>query len=452
MSFEASILIIEDDEPLRESFRDILRRRNFKVTEAGGIQEGHHRIKNEDFDIILLDISLPDGNGLDFLKIIAPQFRNRIIMISAHGTIENAVAATKKGAYDFLVKPVVRDRLLATIRKALEVNENLDNYQQLKDELSNNSTLEKIIFKSKKMRQVLQKALEAAKSSSTILISGETGTGKELMAHALHNSSARANKPFITVNCAAIPEHLAESELFGFEKGAFTGADKAYAGKFMMANHGSIFLDEVGELSENIQSKLLRVLESGEISPLKSTKPKNIDVRILAASNRNLESYTKEGHFRLDLFYRIEQIKITIPPLRERVTDIMPLSRHFLHLANIKFSKNIRNISKEAEQLLLEYPWPGNVRELKNTISEIALFVSSPEILPEHLPTKILNLQQNEFIPNEKLLSLKEVERQQIEKTLRLTGFNIQRTARILGITRPSLYAKMEKYNIQRNS
>ena len=448
MKNKHSILIVEDDASLRESIKNILTRRSYLVSESKSVKTADNELGSRTFDLILLDLTLPDGSGMDILKRVSEEYKNRIIIISGTGTIHTAVEAMKIGAFDFLVKPVDRDMLLATVKKAIELNQKLSEYNKLRSEFVDTSTFDKIIHKTQMIEDVIKKAKESAHSSNTILITGETGTGKELLAQAIHYSSERKKNPFITVDCASIPETLAESELFGFEKGAFTGADNPYPGKFLLGNNGTIFLDEIGELPMLIQSKLLRVLESGEFSPLKSTRLKTIDVKIITATNKDLEEQVKKGNFREDLFYRIEQIKLHIPPLRERKKDIPPLVDHFLQIANITHSKQVETIDKEAQRLFNSYSWPGNVRELKNTINEIVTFISSNRIRLEHLPAKILNQlelskQVNHFS------TLKEIEKNQVESVLESTNYNIQRSAKILGISRPSLYKKIKDYKIK---
>jgi DNA-binding NtrC family response regulator len=445
------ILIVEDDISLRETIAGVLKRRHYDVQEAGTVVEAHLRLKKRFFDLILLDLTLPDGSGLEILQKIAVNYRNRIIVVSGTGTIDKAVEAMRRGAFDFLEKPVDRDVLLVTIKKAIKLNQDLDNYRRLKEELSEGPSFKNIIYKSKAMAEVVKKARESARSEKTVLITGETGTGKELIAHAIHRASTRNKNPFITVNCAAIPVNLAESELFGFEKGAFTGADDRYPGKFLLANTGSIFLDEIGELSSEIQPKLLRVLESSEITSLKSTHSKQIDIRVIAATNKTLIGPEKNADFRSDLYYRIEEITLHIPPLRERKTDIMTLVHHFVSICNIAYSKEIKGVAPEARELLTGYPWPGNVRELKNTIDETVAFIQDEEIKPRHLPPKLRDRKNVQRIENA-LLTLDQVEKNHVAKVLRFTDNNIQRSARILNIGRPALYRKIKKYNLDRSA
>jgi DNA-binding NtrC family response regulator len=449
MEKKHSILIVEDDISLRNSIKNILKRREYEVSEANSVKTAILTLKMRVFDLILLDITLKDGSGMDVLKKISNDYKNRVIIISGTGTIDIAVEAIKMGAFAFLQKPAGRDVILETVKKNILLNQKLDDYQALISELGDKSKFEDIIFKSLQMKKIIQKAIKITDLDNTILISGETGTGKELLTRAIHNTSKRKNEPLITINSASIPDTLAESELFGFEAGAFTDATSSFPGKFILAGNGTIFLDEISELSPLIQSKLLRVLESGEISPLKSAKTKKINARIITATNKNLEILVKKGLFRKDLFYRVNQINIHIPPLRKRKTDIIPIAEHFLFISNIALSKRIERFDDEVKETLLQYSWPGNIRELKNVINEISLFVSGPEIKMKHLPYSIL-MQKNSFKKEEHLSTLKEIERNQIIKVLKSTNFNIKKSAKILGISRPSIYKKIKEFNINK--
>ncbi len=442
-----SILIVEDEAPIRDLIKRILKKGNYAINEAKTVATAKRQLKKKKFDLILLDLTLPDGSGLDILEKISVEYRNRVIIVSGTGTIGTAVEAMRKGAFDFLKKPVDHNVLLVTMKKALDVNRELDDFRILKDKLSDRSRIEEIVYRSRNMAEVIKKARECAQSNKTILITGATGTGKELIARAIHNASARKKNPFITVNCSTIPINLAESELFGFDKGAFTGADRSYPGKFSLASKGTIFLDEIGDLHPEIQPKLLRVLESGEIFPLKSTCPKNLDIRVIAATNMDLKE-EREGHqFRRDLYFRLQQVEINIPPLRERKDDIIPLVEHFISINNITFSKQVKEIDEEAQELLLRYQWPGNVRELKNTIEEIMAFISGTKINIAHLPSRLLE-NQKFALPENSVMTLQELEKKYIGRILALTGYNIQKTAKLLGIARPSLYRKMRKYKL----
>jgi DNA-binding NtrC family response regulator len=449
MNKQTKVLIIEDDHSLRETVRGMLTRRGFNVDEAGTIEQARKKLIKNPYDLALLDLTFPDGCGLDILEGDSFINHNRIIVVSGTAEIQTAVNAMKMGVFDFLTKPIDRDLLLATIAKVLEVNQKLDNFQELKKEVGSDSTFEKILYKSKVMGTVLKRAKEIAISSNTTLITGETGTGKELLARAIHNHSPRKDMPFIPVNCAAIPENLAESEFFGFEAGAFTGANKAYPGKFMLAENGTIFLDEIAELPLMIQAKLLRVLESNEIFALNSKKPKIINVRVIAATNKDLKELINNGGFREDLYYRINVLKLNLPPLRKRKGDIIPLAERFIHINNIAHNKEIDAIDDEAAELLSKYEWPGNVRELKNTITEISLVVNGTVIKAEHLPTRIINYGKSDA-SRHTFLTLSEVERNHIMGALKKTNYNIQRCAQLLGLTRPTLYKKMKDHCIQK--
>ena len=298
------------------------------------------------------------------------------------------------------------------------------------------------------MRDLILTAKKYAASDHTILISGETGTGKELMAQAVHHHSQRKKNAYLIVNCASIPENLAESELFGYKRGAFTGAHQDYPGRFLMADRGTLFLDEIGELPFSVQAKLLRVLESGEVTPLKGTRPVKSDVRIIAATNKDLEKEVQAGRFREDLFYRIDLLKIHIPPLRQRTEDILPLAAHFIRIANIANSRRIEGIAPEAGRLLCQYPWPGNVRELKNTIFKISVTSQQNEIRPEHLPLNILN-NASAGIEGTEELRLDHLEKNHIRKILAMANFNHKKAAAMLGISRSSLYRKLKEHELR---
>ncbi|MCP4154038.1 MAG: sigma-54-dependent Fis family transcriptional regulator [bacterium] len=447
MKSSHSILVVEDEQAQRELLSKILSLKNYDVSEAESATAARKKLSVKKFDLILLDLTLPDANGLDILEEISLSYRNRVIIVSGTGSIDNAVEAMRKGAFDFLSKPVEHNVLMVTIRKALEVNRKLDDYQTLKENL-HDARIDNIICNSATMTEVRKKAMECALSNKTVLITGETGTGKELIARAIHNESARKGNPFVTVNCASIPISLAESELFGFERGAFTGADKPYKGKFMLADKGTIFLDEIGEMHLEIQPKLLRVLESGEIYHLKGSRAQTPDIRVIAATNQNLKNHN-EVEFRRDLYYRLQQVEICIPALRKRKADIIPLVLYFLSINNIASSKQVTNVDKEAQKMLINYNWPGNVRELKNTVAEMMAFIQGNTVKSEDLPTRIRK-HQGVSVAEDNVLSLEDVERTHIRNVLILSQYNIQKTAKLLGIGRPSLYRKMERFNLKK--
>jgi DNA-binding NtrC family response regulator len=451
MEKQKHILLVEDDKPLREALDKFLGQNAFRVTQCACLADAMRQLEETIFDLVLLDLTLPDGNGLDILERFSPQYPDRMVVLTGTGSIETAVLAMKKGAHDFLQKPVNPELLLITLQRVFQFIQARSDCQDLKKEIGTMAGFDKFIFNSRVMGEVIRSARRYAATAHTILISGETGTGKELMAQAIHACSERRNQPLLSVNCASVPENLAESELFGYKKGAFTGAYADSPGKFALADHGTIFLDEIGELPPNIQAKLLRVLENGEVSPLKSKSPVRVDIRVLVATNKELEDEVRHKRFRADLFYRIDELKIHIPPLRERKADIIPMANHFLRIANLADSRLTSGISDEAQRLLTEYAWPGNVRELKNTIFKISASGHHAMIRPEHLPIKILQPGKNAG-NDERDLSLAEMEIGHIQKVLRQTAHNHTLAAGILGISRSSLYRKITEWQKRKKS
>jgi DNA-binding NtrC family response regulator len=445
------ILLVEDDKPLREALDKFLGQNDFRVTQSACLADAMRKLEEITFDLVLLDLTLPDGTGLDILERFSRQYPDRMVVLTGTGSIETAVLAMKKGAHDFLQKPVNPELLLITLQRIFQFIQARKDCQDLKKEIGAMAGFDKFTFNSKIMGEVIRTARRYASTAHTILISGETGTGKELMAQAIHACSKRKNQPMLSVNCASIPENLAESELFGYKKGAFTGAYADSPGKFVLADHGTIFLDEIGELPPNIQAKLLRVLENGEVTPLKSKHPVRVDIRVLAATNKELEDEVRQKRFRADLFYRIDELKIHIPPLRERKADIIPMANHFLRIANLANSRLTSSISDEAQCLLTDYAWPGNVRELKNTIFKISASGHHALIRPEHLPVKIIQLGKNNGGDNREI-SLAEMEIGHIQKVLRQTAQNHTLAAGILGISRSSLYRKISDWQKRNKS
>ncbi|HOW44917.1 MAG TPA: sigma-54 dependent transcriptional regulator [Candidatus Aminicenantes bacterium] len=443
------ILLVEDDAPLRESIRRFLQGQGFRVSESGGLLDASRRLAQEGVDLVLLDLTLPDGNGMDILERFGRQYPHRIVVLTGTGSIETAVLAMKKGAHDFLQKPVNPELLLLALQRTFAYIRERRECQELKGEIGDAAGFGKFIYRSETMADVLGLARQYAATGHSILISGETGTGKELMAQAIHASSRRSGRPLVSVNCASIPENLAESELFGYKKGAFTGAFADSPGKFLLADGGTILLDEIGELPLNIQAKLLRVLENGEITPLKSRSAVRVDIRVLAATNKDLEEEVQAGRFRADLFYRIDELKVHIPPLRARRADILPLVDHFLGIANLVNARPIESIATEAQRLLADYDWPGNVRELKNTIFKIVASGHAGAIGPEHLPLKLRH-PRRQAAPGRREPSLAELEKGHIQKVLQECGGNCTQAAAALGISRSSLYRKLEELRIRR--
>jgi DNA-binding NtrC family response regulator len=455
--FRASLLVVEDNEDLCETLAEVMRKEGHRVRTAYSGEQALSILRKDIIDLVLLDIKLPEIDGLRVLeeiKEIDPDLL--VIMITAITDAQPAVDAMKKGAYDYLMKPFELDELKIVVNKALETHRlkrevsRLRQQQQKQfpdDELFGNSPA---MFEVKRLIKVI-----ADTPRTSVLIEGESGTGKELVANAVHNWSARADKPLIKLNCAAIPENLLESELFGHEKGAFTDAKTLKKGMFELANGGSIFLDEIVSMKPALQPKLLRVLETQSFRRIGGVSDINIDVRIIAATNRNLEEAVRQGVFREDLYYRLKVMVITLPPLRERVEDILPLASLFIGANNEEFGKDVRNISEEAKLLLLKYPWPGNVRELKNVIERAVILCTGDTLLPEHLPMELRRDDGNGAVATPDFegasgdgLSLQEMERRHIIKVLKQNKGNKSKTARILRISRSTLREKMKVYGI----
>jgi len=386
MSEGSHILLVEDDAPLRESVRRFLQGQGFRVSESGGLVDASRRLAQEGIDLVLLDLTLPDGNGMDILERFGRQYPHRIVVLTGTGSIETAVLAMKKGAHDFLQKPVNPEILLLALQRTFAYIRERRECQELKGEIGDAAGFDKFIYRSETMADVLNLARQYAATGHSILISGETGTGKELMAQAIHASSRRSGRPLVSVNCASIPENLAESELFGYKKGAFTGAFADSPGKFILADGGTILLDEIGELPLNIQAKLLRVLEEGAFRRVGGLRDIPLDVRVIAASNRNLRAESEAGKFRLDLYYRLSVIQIEIPALRERGDDVLILADYYIRQFNERLRKHIRGMSAEVADIFRRYSWPGNVRELRNVIERVMILEDGDLITETWLP------------------------------------------------------------------
>ncbi len=445
-----SILLIDDDESLNKVIAYQLGQMGYKITTATNGKNGIEKFKQGDFDILISDLQLPGINGMEILKTIR-QFDKQviIIIITAFGTVENAIEACHLGADDYLTKPFGKETLRFTIEKAIKLHKLQRENIQLRSELYKNYDFGNLIGKSAAMEDVLKLAGRVAESDATVLIQGESGTGKELIARAIHYNSRRKDKPFIIVNCPSIPDTLIESELFGHVKGAFTGASRDRKGKFQLAHEGSIFLDEIGDLKEDLQAKLLRVLQEKEIERVGDSSPTRIDVRIIAASNKKLEQLVQEGRFREDLYYRLNVVAILIPPLRDRKQDIPFLVDYFIK----KYSKDKKFIiTNEAMELFAAYDWPGNVRELENSI-ERAIVVSTDSIITkETLPATIKPASAQKYQLAEKIdidnLTLEEIERLAIIEALKKSNGNQTKAAKMLDIPRHVLLYRMKKLGI----
>jgi DNA-binding NtrC family response regulator len=448
------ILIVDDEEVIRNSISLYLRREGYIVDVCSSGEEGLRRIEEESPDLLLLDIKLPKLGGLDVLKRAKELNEDLIvIMITAYGSVESAVQAMKAGAYDYITKPLDLDELEVIIKKGLETVRLKKEVSQLRKERLERFNVEYVAADSPVMREVEEKIEKIAQhDSSTVLIQGESGTGKELVATSIHYKSPRADKPFVVVNCAAIPKELVESELFGYESGAFTGAARqGKIGKLEMAEGGTLFFDEIGELDLAAQGKLLRFLETREFERIGSTKPpRKIEVRVLAATNKRLIDLVNVGAFRLDLYHRLNVMSIVVPPLRERGADVLKLAKTFVNHNNRQFGKHITGFTAEAEQALLAYAWPGNVRELKNIV-ERAVFLCEGEVITRSDLAIELPLEPggvaNDGGPlgGEPVLPLDVVIKRYIQEVLQKTGGNKSQAARLLGITRKTLRERLER-------
>lgn len=441
------ILIVEDEKNQRELLSSSLKDDYDTITAASGKEAFEIFEDDRTIGIIISDFKMDDMDGIELLKRVKRHAPDVIfILITAYASVSSAVTALKLGAYDYITKPIVIEKLKTILKRAVESHFLLIENRELKEKLKMHYSFEKIITKSPRMKEILSVVSRISHSKTTVLITGESGTGKELIARAVHNASDRNDRPFIPINCSAIPETLLESELFGYEKGAFTGAVKTKKGKLEIADRGTAFFDEVGDVPLTIQVKLLRFLQFGEIVPLGRETSLHVDVRIICATNKDLRKKIEEGIFREDLFYRLNVVEIHIPPLRERKEDITPLVNHFIKKYSKVSGKSIEGISNEAMRYLFSYNWPGNVRELESLI-ERAIVMSRDTIIDvDDLPISLKGIEEKEGD-----LALKMVEKKHIERVLGLQGGNISKAAEILGIHRNTLMSKLKEYNINRN-
>ena len=454
---EKRLLIIDDEENMRHMLSKVLTKAGYTIETASNGHEGLRMTDRNAYDFILCDIKMPNMSGMDFLKAARDKIKSTtVIMMSAYGTIDTAIEAMKLGAYDYISKPFKTDEVYLTLKKAEERESLRQENQQLKariKKIEGNYNFGNLVAKSEAMQKVFRVAAKAAQYKTTVLILGDSGTGKELIARAIHNEGDRSSMPLVPINCGGIPETLLESELFGHEKGAFTGAVSMKKGMFQEAHGGTIFLDEIGELPLALQVKLLRVLQENEVRMIGDSKSTQIDVRVIAATSRNLEEDAKKGAFREDLYYRLNVLSIKIPPLRERVGDIPLLCDHFVQRFNRSLNKEITRIAPAAMSRLLEYNWPGNVRELENAIERALVLAEGEVLLPEHFPSDLVYPSGGK--PSDMLFdgfSLKAaqkiIEEKLITRALKETGGNRTQAARLLEISHPSLLTKIKLYNI----
>ncbi len=453
-----NILIIDDSPEILTQFHNFLKEEGFEVDTALDGQSGIAKIEKKFYDLIVTDLKMPGIDGMQVLKYIQENSPDSLcIILTGYGTVKNAVEAIKLGAFDYLPKPIKLDEILITLKRALEYRNLRRENINLKSQLKRKYRFENIIGDSEKMQKVFEVIEKVADSDSTILILGESGTGKELIAKAIHYNSYRRDGPFIPVNCAAIPSELLESELFGHEKGAFTNAIRTRIGRFEMANGGTIFLDEIGDMSPVLQSKLLRVLQDRQFERIGGIKTIKTDIRVIAATHQDLKLAVEQKRFREDLYYRLNVIPIHLPPLRERKSDIPLLAYYFLEYFNKTKKKKIKGFTKEAIEKLMQYNWPGNVRELENTIERVVILLDGDFITPQDLPEKFQNLTRDnllqEIIIPDAGISLEEAvnefEKRLILQALQKTGWIKNKAARLLNLNRTTLIEKIKRQNIQ---
>ena len=449
---EKNILVIDDDKIILDSLCEFLTLEGFQTSGAETLKGALAKLEQEHYSLVITDVNLPDGDGLELLDIIRENHPQTVtLVITGYGTIESAVKAIKQGAYDYLTKPIVDDDLRLAVERAIKQQLLMSENENLRLQLEQKYRLENIISHNYKMAKIFDLVEAVADTKTTILMAGPSGTGKSMLARAIHHRSSRRNKPFIEVSCGALPETLLESELFGHIKGSFTGAVNNKEGKFLAADSGTIFLDEVANSSAALQAKLLRVLEDRQFDPVGSNKTQTVDTRIILASNRNLDEEVRQGRFREDLYYRINVVIIDLPPLCERVGDVRLLAEHFLRVYSAQHNRNKLGITDEAMEYLERYTWPGNVRELENVIERAALLSKNKFIGLEDLPNSIKQ-EQNQQQETYKLMSLKGAlagpEKNIIRQALEVNHWNRQATARALQINRTTLFKKMKHYGL----
>jgi DNA-binding NtrC family response regulator len=443
------ILVVDDEPAQRELVGGFLRKHGFDVVEAGSGREAVARFKEESFDLVLTDQRMPDLSGLDVLEAVrSTSPEAAVVIMTAYGTIETAVSAVKAGAADYLTKPLNLDDLLHRVYRVRERQRLVAENRELREALAGRHRVEGIIGDSGRMQEVLSLVRRVAPSDATVLIRGESGTGKELIARALHQASPRATGALVKVNCAALAESLLETELFGHEKGAFTGAVASRKGRFELADGGSIFLDEIGDLPPHVQVKLLRVLQEREFERVGSSRPVKVDVRLLAATHRDLEALVREGRFREDLYYRINVVTIVLPPLRERREDLLPLIEHFLRAFAEKNGKAVRGVTREAREALLRYDYPGNIRELENLIERAVVLTRDDVIGVEDLPLALETPAQESGEGAGIIAAVEGLERRMIREALTKADGTQTRAAEMLGISERVLRYKLKKYGL----
>ncbi len=457
---KSAILIVDDEVVMQETLSDVLRKKGYDIFSVGSGNGALSMLKKNVIDLILLDMRLPDIDGLEVLKKIK-EFDTEIlvIMMTAFSDVQTAVSAMKSGAYDYINKPFELEELKLLIEKGLETKSLINEVRRLHRQQKENYQNSHIYGVSPQIQYVKELIGMISKTHKTsVLIQGESGTGKELAANAVHYSSQRSDKPLMKINCSAIPDSLLESELFGYEKGAFTDAKNTKKGLFELADGGTVFLDEIGDMNPFLQSKILRVLESQTFMRVGGEREIKVDVRIIAATNKDLEAMVKEGFFRKDLYYRLKVMVVEMPPLRDRLEDILLLSNLFIEENNKEYNKGIKGFSEEAKRLMTQYPWPGNVRELRNVIERAMILTDQDVITPKHLPFELKQAEkkdhgnvENEVFEIASDMSLDNMEKTHLSKVLKKLEWNKSKASKFLGISRATLRAKIKKYSLSEN-
>jgi DNA-binding NtrC family response regulator len=451
MKPRSHILVVDDEINIRGALVTMLEKKGHQVQGVATAEEGLAQLEAAPTELVITDLRMPGIGGMEFLcRLKAAWPDTEVVVMTAYGSIDTAVEAMRYGAYDYLTKPIDRERFPIVVDKALERHTLTTENKQLRDRLETRTRFDQMVGESEPMQRVYNLVDMVAESAVTVLLTGESGTGKELVARAIHHKSTRANGPFVTLNCGALPENLFESELFGYEKGAFTGAMTTKAGRFELADGGTLLLDEVGELSLKSQVDFLRVLETKEFRHLGGTKLVTVDARIIAATNRNLEEAVKQGDFREDLYYRLNVVPIRLPPLRERGDDIPLLAERFLSEFTAQHRRDPKEVSRDAMRLLRLYAWPGNIRQLRNLMERLVITVRDSGIQPEHLPEEIQASKEDTRTMVVALgSSLKDIERETIRRTLAEVTNHREKAAKLLGISLRALQYKIKEYGIR---
>ncbi len=448
------ILVVDDESSITGALELILGERGYQVETAGSVAEAVELLARRPFDLVLTDLRLTDATGIELLtRVKQDSPETEVILMTAHGSVDLTIEAIKRGAYYYVEKPFTPDQVLMLVERALEFASVRKENRKLKCTLGGEAEAFGMSGRTPKLLQIFETIRATASSDASVLIEGESGTGKELIATAFHRHSNRAAGPFVRINCAAIPRDLIESELFGYKRGAFTGADRDKRGLIEAASGGTLLLDEIAEMPAHLQTKLLRVLQERKLRRLGDEREIAVDFRLVTATNRDTAQAIKEGVLREDLYFRISTIKIKVPPLRERLDDLALLAEEFLKRYSMKYNKAIRGISQAAFSLLSRYKWPGNVRELESVIERAVLFCQEDEVSPEHLPDHIHPARPGKFLCEiPPYLTLEEIEREVIEQTLERTAGNVKKTAQILKLHRPTLYRKLRRFGLKRYS